>query len=236
MSTTCQHLPWDSDFFGYPVARLGSDDGAVLDARRLTEGISSDVRLAYYSSATPLNDVLIEGWEISMVDRKTTFVKDIHSTALTADFIRPFDDDVLHEERLMQLAIQSGLYSRFNVDERIGKENFERMYSLWMQNSLRKQIAFEVLISETEGEVSGFVTLGEKNGRGDIGIIAVDIHFRGRGIGKALMLAAEHAFAGMGYSTAQVVTQGANIPAIKLYESCGYTVDTVEYYYHLWRQ
>jgi len=235
MSITCRHLSWDSDFFGFPVARLICSDSDFMEARQLIDNIAPDVRLAYYSSNTPLNEVVIDGWEIRMVDRKTTFVKEIDPQVHAADFIRSYDVAMPQDEQLIELAIQSGLHSRFNIDPRIGKENFERMYSLWMQNSLRKEIAFEVLVAETEGEVSGFVTLGEKNGRGDIGIIAVDTHFRGRGIGKALMLEAEHVFAGRGYSTAQVVTQGANLPAIKLYESCGYTIDAVEYFYHVWR-
>ena len=58
------------------------------------------------------------------------------------------------------------------------------MYALWMINSLNRQIAREVLVFSDNNDLSGFVTLGEKNTRADIGIIAVDHISRGKGMGK----------------------------------------------------
>jgi dTDP-4-amino-4,6-dideoxy-D-galactose acyltransferase len=77
------------------------------------------------------------------------------------------------------------------------------------------------------------VTVGEKKHRGDIGIIAVDTEFRGKGIGTALMQSAESWLAKLNYKSMQVVTQGDNKPACKLYENCGYTIESVEYFYHI---
>ena len=110
------------------------------------------------------------------------------------------------------------------------------MYALWMINSLNRKIAKEVLVFSENNDLSGFVTLGEKNNRADIGIIAVDHISRGKGIGKILMTSAEKWFSDLGYESIQVVTQGDNYPACRLYESCGYEVDTVEFFYHIWRK
>ncbi len=50
------------------------------------------------------------------------------------------------------------------------------------------------------------------------------------------MTSAEKWFSNSGYKSIQVVTQGDNIPACKLYESCGYTIESVELFYHIWKK
>src|SRR5690606_14128178 len=97
-------------------------------------------------------------------------------------------------------------------------------------------IAHEVLVFLENSVPSGFVTLGEKKDRADIGIIAVDQNHRGKGIGKALMSSAEKWASDKGYNSIQVVTQGDNVPACLLYESCGYKVESVAFFYHIWRK
>ena len=97
-------------------------------------------------------------------------------------------------------------------------------------------MAKEVFIYQENQIIAGFVTLGEKKSRAEIGIIAVDNNYRGKGIGKSLMFAAENWFAGKKYNEIRVVTQGDNLPACRLYESCGYKTDNVEYFYHLWKK
>ena len=192
-------------------------------------------KLAYYSSAKELNIDKMESLEIKLVDKKTTYVKNINSSLLSHPLISSYES-VIPSPKLLDLAIQSGIYSRFNVDKRIGKEKFEEMYALWMINSLNRKFAKDVLVFNENNDLAGFVTLGEKNNRADIGIIAVDHIFRGKGIGKKLMTSAEKWSYDNGYKEIQIVTQGNNIPACKLYESLGYSVEKVEYFYHIWKK
>ena len=98
-----------------------------------------------------------------------------------------------------------------------------RLYNLWIINSVNRKIAREVLVYLDSNEIAGFVTLGEKSKRGVLGIIAGNAKFRGRGRQNL----AESCFAGQGYGSVQVVTQGDNVPACRLYENCGYRVETV---------
>jgi ribosomal protein S18 acetylase RimI-like enzyme len=55
-------------------------------------------------------------------------------------------------------------------------------------------------------------------------------------MGKTLMTSAEKWSSDLGYELIQVVTQGDNYPACRLYESCGYEVDAVEFFYHIWKK
>lgn len=78
------------------------------------------------------------------------------------------------------------------------------------------------------------VTLGVKNGRGDIGLFAVDPSMRRRNLGVALVRAAQEWTRRKGLRFAQVVTQGKNIAACRLYEKCGYRIEKVDFFYHFW--
>lgn len=236
MSHHIDILEWDTEFFGFRVGRISGpviEDAQVEHIQSLVQQRES--KLTYLSSAVPLPESIhhIHGLDISLVDRKTTYVKKVDSGAYSSWSIASLQAEDANET-LLQLAIQSGVYSRFNVDQRISQERFEELYRRWMINSLNRTIAKDVLVVRVEQDIAGFVTIGEKNQRADIGIIAVDGVFRGQGLGRSLMKAAEHWAHQWGYDTIQVVTQGENIPACQLYESCGYQVDSIEFFYHIW--
>jgi len=239
MKQTLQKLDWDSDFFNFNVGRINGLIQNEEDIEHLdTLIIKNDMRLSYYSTTKelPSSISISENFDIVLVDKKTTYAKEISTGLSFPEAITSVDENTPFKNKLIDLAIQSGVYSRFNVDERIGKEKFEEMYALWMTNSLNRQIAKEVLVFIENNDLSGFVTLGEKNSRADIGIIAVDHMSRGKGMGKTLMTSAEKWSSDLGYESIQVVTQGDNYPACRLYESCGYKVDAVEFFYHIWKK
>ena len=239
-----QILEWDSGFFGFTVAHINlpakgihSLDSVVSELRR------SNVTLAYWSvanSETQPDPKLVTHLGGRLVDTKTTFLIDFERVA------RPVKTGVcgggveryhpsMSKADLRELAIQSGEYSRFAVDPSIPREKFEEMYTIWIDRSAAKEIADEVLVIRNEQQrIVGMVTLGRKGERGDIGLIAVDSEFRGRQFGKRLVRHAQEWFIENGYRYGQVVTQGANTPACRLYAKCGYHVEMAELYYHFW--
>ncbi len=224
-------LEWDSSFFGYKVGKINRNNISTPDLSKiLNEMTELKYKLVYYSSQTELIDYNL--FNCKSVDIKVTFLKDIINPIKT-DFIETYSEFVPTDE-LINLAIESGIYSRFNLDENIGRNKYEELYTLWMINSANKKIAKDILIYKHKNIIAGMVTLGEKNKRADIGIIAVNKDFRGVGIGKSLMFASEYWAKENNYDKIQVVTQFENKPACKLYESCGYTLGKKEYFYHFW--
>ena len=230
-------LTWDSNFFNIKVGRIKNNSGSVQFENVLSELKILGIELSYYSTPSLLNNLesTSDFYEFNLVDKKTTFIKKIEKISTHNKFVSIYDLDY-PEDKLINLAIQSGIYSRFNIDKKIDQIKFEELYKEWMINSVNKKLAKEVLTYKTKGVIEGFVTLGEKLGVADIGIIAVDEYSRGKGIGKILMSAAENWFANNHYNQIQVVTQGDNLPACKLYEATGYKIKKVEYFYHLWRK
>ncbi|MFZ4771619.1 MAG: hypothetical protein ACOYLO_15655, partial [Ferruginibacter sp.] len=88
-------LDWDTDFFGFNVARI--NDGIDLAAHtKIFEELSSgDIRLAYYSSPSPL-DMANDLYEIKLVDRKTTYLKNVLPTR-PQDGVLRYDKDYPEE-------------------------------------------------------------------------------------------------------------------------------------------
>ena len=139
-------LNWDSDFFHFNVCCLKSLITNIEDLKAV-DTIMDDgkFKLAYYSTVEALNIDSIESLEIKLVDKKTTYVKKISSSLISHPLIFSYED-VFPSSKLIDLAIQSGIYSRFNVDKNIGKEKFEELYRLWIIKSVKKEIAKEVIV------------------------------------------------------------------------------------------
>jgi dTDP-4-amino-4,6-dideoxy-D-galactose acyltransferase len=235
-----QVLKWDSEFFGFRVAKLVSSqlNSAELDdiIRQLR---SNRIKLAYWASNPEDSEsqVVAKSAGLFLADKKVTYSRNIlsidMSNALFDQTIETYKESQLNEE-LISLALQSGIFSRFNVDTKIPAGKYEQLYKLWIEKSVNKEIAESVLVTKVSDKIVGMVTVGCKNNRGDIGLIAVNESVRGMKIGEKLVNAALHWSVKKGHNTAQVVTQGVNRAACNLYEKCGYHVEKTENIYHIW--
>lgn len=234
-----QHLAWDSEFLGYGVARISRQDLTSEElVSLLSELRASDHTLVYWS-APPENDALLEGASRAggrLVDEKVTFVKkqlDRQPRPAPRCSVVSYRDPSPDPD-LVALALASGVHSRFRVDPRLATTAFERLYRTWIARSVSREIAWDVLVVK-DGQVNvGVVTIGSRGSRADIGLLAVADSARNRGVGRALMYAAEEAALEQGYHDLQVVTQLANEAACRFYASCGYERESMERVFHFW--
>ena len=235
-----QILDLDSEIFGFPVARIIPDKLSQGKLERVISSLKKEnVQLAYWAS-NPNDEESQQAARLHhgfVADKKVTFVVDIgqmpeRSASIDWD-IKEYADNLPSTEMEI-LAIQIGKYSRFGVDPRIPEDKLIDMYKRWIRNSVNRQVADAVFVARQSGKVVGMVTVGKKNERGDIGLMAVDPGVRGGNLGVALVSAAQAWARRKGFRFAQVVTQGENIAACKLYEKCGYHIDKIEIFYHFW--
>jgi dTDP-4-amino-4,6-dideoxy-D-galactose acyltransferase len=233
-------LQWDSDFFGFEVARITRFDiDAPCLSLILRELKTNNYRMVYWyvPSGHQMATRVAQMHGGLLADEKVTYVKELTCTTLASRSSSYSTIPYLYEEpepALINLALESGEYSRFRLDPLFPAELFEKLYSCWITRAVRKENAWEVLVVKDKVNILGLISLGSKDERGDIGLLAVSSQARRKGIGGTLVADAERCFVERGYAVAQVVTQRANTAACKLYETCGYRVEKIDNIFHFW--
>ena len=235
--TDGERLPWDSELFGFPVARVAPGVSASALPGAISRRWEQGIRLAYWTLDRPdeTRSSAALALKASLVDEKTTFVGAAAGVvAATASAPRDVVEYVGDGAALRPLALAAGVFSRFRVDPKMQPHHFEQLYLAWLERSVRKEIASAVFVTGTRESATGFVTVGVKEHRTDIGLIAVDARARGHGCGKALVGRAAQWSLAAGIDTIQVVTQGSNSEACALYARCGLAVESINPVFHFW--
>jgi dTDP-4-amino-4,6-dideoxy-D-galactose acyltransferase len=223
-------LDFDSTLFGYPVGALTIGEGGCTEteAQQILRQEGAAYRLVYLFSPEPL------GTFGEPVDIKLTFIKTPLAQLPAHEAIHAYTGG--DDQRLLQLAFDSGVYSRFHTDPGFSGNEFQQLYRLWMVRSIRGEIADAVLVYNDGTGNCGMVTVAAENQQAEIGLIAVDGSVRGKGIGKLLIAHAETFAAQQGCSRLLVATQAANTPAVSIYLKTGFTEYSRIYIYHRWQQ
>ena len=108
------------------------------------------------------------------------------------------------------------------------------LYHTWIEKSVNKELADDIIIQEVEGQLAGVITVFIKNEIGYIGLVGVDSRYRGQGIGSKLIKDSLTYFKNKSINRVEVVTQGNNKPACKLYEKHGFSILYQTDFYHFW--
>ncbi len=238
--TRFQILDWDSEFFGMTVARILPDKLSTPELERTIASLKENgVTLAYWASdpSDAASQQAARSCSGFLADRKTTYLIDLEGApgmACGGDWVMEEYAGAAPNDELVSLALQAGAYSRFRIDPRMPDGKFVALYKRWIESSVNRKIADTVLVVRHSGRIVGMVTVGEKNGRGDIGLIAVDAGMRGKNVGVSLVRGALEWMRGKRFRFAQVVTQGENAAACRMYERCGYRVEKIEFVHHFW--
>lgn len=235
-----QYLDWDSRLLNLKIAKIIPSLLTSTELKHCLDKLRREqIKLVYWAIDSN-NRKAIEAAQNNhghLVDHKLTYCQPLNFNSSLLDFSAlgvEFYGENYPNEELIRLAYNSGQYSRFRQDPYLTQIQFEAIYREWMVNSVNKSIAKDVLIIKQDQQIVGMTTVGEKNGRGDIGLLAVAENARGKRIGTRLVQAVLLYFIHHGYASSQVVTQKANLPACRLYEKNGYTVEKMEYFYHFW--
>lgn len=133
-------------------------------------------------------------------------------------------------EATTELARTAYIYDRFHADPAIPSEQADELHAEWLRNSCAGKAADAVVLAEDERGLLGFVTcklqcdtkahLGKLIGT--IVLVATADRARGRGVGRATTLASVEWFRNQQVDIVEVGTQLRNIPASRLYQSCGF--------------
>ena len=234
--TSLEPREWDSAFFGYPVASTSfgappapADIRAAVDNAR-----QAGIRLLYLFMP-PIDPALrhaVEREGAQAVGRKVDYSKSVRPPPAA----EPGTDIALCREptpQLEALALQSGVCSRFRVDDGFRNHEFERLYREWLASSLRGDGGKRVYIAGDATSPCGLITV-EPGAIARIGLLAVDARQRGCGWGGRLVAEAERFCHLHHYDELRVATQAENPGACRFYESCGFLRISETEIFHAW--
>ncbi|MGV8915081.1 MAG: GNAT family N-acetyltransferase [Kaistella sp.] len=224
-----ERLEWDSTFFNLKIGKIDVENPNTFDINSLPT-LAKGYDLLYIFS-----DKEIDGLKI--VDKKEVFVLENikHNRRTIYIGMEPFSVEKHSYKELLNLTLQSGIYSRFKTDENFKNNEYEKLYTEWINKSITKELASEIIVKIINKKIVAFATLSKKtNHLADIGLVAVDEKYRGQGIAKDLINSTILKAQQLGFKDIQVITQNINIPARNLYHSTGFRSKKTTNIYHFW--
>jgi dTDP-4-amino-4,6-dideoxy-D-galactose acyltransferase len=227
---TIEELPWDSAFFGKKIGafKAPSDDLSVLQD---TLKKAKKDGFAYLRCRLPAQDAVL----IRLLESNGFYLTDIGVTLATATQsyfqqekqLRPAKQNPIKAATLEDIpALQKYITSlfresRFYNDPFFPREDADRLYRAWIENSVKGEAAD--IVFHIPG--TGFISC-RKAGKhsGQIVLIGIKKRFRGKGYGTALMAEAMEWFRRECINAVSVRTQLKNVKALNFYARMGFYV------------
>jgi dTDP-4-amino-4,6-dideoxy-D-galactose acyltransferase len=230
-------LDWDSSHFGIRIGRvlpIRVDEKLFKEALTWADLQSIDCMYVLVDSNDAATIRLASEFGWRMVDVRVTLGTELPTVAKSHPPMRPANAwDIPY---LKQLAMRSHKDSRFYTDGNFRATACDELFAIWIERSvLDRDFAGAVFVPELEGnKPAGYITCAIKQGVGDIGLIAIDPDARRTGLATRLLEEAARWFSEQGAQRVSVVTHGCNIPALRMYERYGFTIESIQLWFHWW--
>lgn len=232
-------LPWDSDFFGKRIASIDSNHLCKEDVSSI-ENWCRDNRIdCLYFLANPSDMTTIRVAEDSgfrLVDIRITLDRKI--CAIPSPW-QPETPSIRLAHAadiplLRPIAAVNHTDSRFYQDGGFPLERCHELYAVWIQKSCRGY-SDAVLVATQDDNAVGYLSCHLRGGeKGQIGLLGVSSACQGKGLGRQLLAESLRWFAAAGVAQVEVVTQGRNLAAQRLYLKSGFLPSSLQLWYHKW--
>jgi dTDP-4-amino-4,6-dideoxy-D-galactose acyltransferase len=231
-------LDWDSNFFGIKTGKciLTNDTLGQLEST-LSQAKENGYGLIYLF--TPGDMLLPESLLVrlngKLVDHKVTFfcnnlnIIDTVKTNTVEEYL-----DTHPEESLIELALISGQYSRFRVDDNFMPGKFEQLYKTWISRSVSKDVADTVYIVRIQNNISGMMTVKWDTSKAIIGLVGVLKEAQGNSLGTLLVNKLKEESQKRGIQQIEVASQKENDGACRFYIKNGFNEISLKKVYHFW--
>jgi dTDP-4-amino-4,6-dideoxy-D-galactose acyltransferase len=240
MKGCCELLPWDSNFFGFPVARIIPTELVSDFMPRILKWCNEkSVKCLYFLSAGSSQESIrvAQRFGFELVDIRVELnLKKRHAprTEAIAAPIRPFEAADLPV--LENIARRAHTDSRFFGDPRFPRAAAEELFTTWIRRDcggFADKVWVALNPQKTPG---GYLScrFDSPSHIGRISLFAVSDDQKGGGVGKRLVHQALAWLAEQNAVEARVVTQARNIPAQRLYQACGFRTMDVKFWFHKW--
>lgn len=218
---------WDSDFFNLKIGEVNFSDCKVASN-------FSDFDLLYVVSQNDF-DLVLNGFENSFSEQKVNFYKELSEIFQTDECVFSHTEIEYDIQEVYQLAFESGKHSRFLLDKNFGIEKFKDLYRLWIDNSISKTFADDVLLYKNREKITGLLTYKVKKENAIVGLIAVSGEYQGKGIGGILLKHLETILYRKEITSLIIPTQFENKQACHFYNKQGYSIFESTHIKHYWK-
>jgi dTDP-4-amino-4,6-dideoxy-D-galactose acyltransferase len=240
-SAPAQLLDWDSQFFGWRIARVSGSrltEETVADVLAWCADNAVDCLYLLADPSCPLTPRVASRHAFNLVDVRVTLSRGTPAPAVGTEAarsllrVRPSQESDI--PALCELAQSSFRDSRFYFDGHFDHARCDLLFRTWIERSCRGW-AETVLVGVVDGRLAGFVTCHLNDvSTGRIGLVGVAPEHRGSGVGRHLVARATAWFESRGCPRIEVVTQGRNVAAQRLYQVCGFRTQALELWFHWW--
>lgn len=224
---------WDTRHFGIKIGNLLPDE--PFETAKLIDEIALSKRQGYdllYLKGRELPEAML-GENVLLADIKVVYEHkrlDVFPIGVNTHVASILHHDM--DDELLELALESGRYSRFNTDHHFPPQVFRSLYATWMKKSLNGELASDVLVYMSDKHPMGFITWKIQGKKATIGLVAVRRDSARTGIGSILML--EMMRRCRQTDSVEVATQEHNHAACRFYEKNGFTIKSKTKIYHIW--
>jgi dTDP-4-amino-4,6-dideoxy-D-galactose acyltransferase len=240
MSQPCEFLDWDTGFFGVRIARVTGhrlDSDAVRDI--LAWCHDHEIACLYFLADSDHRETvrLSEDAGFRLIDIRLTFRHSHPQQAAAGEESIRLRPAMPGDLPTLQALARTGFRdSRYYYDPCFPVERCDALYETWITRSCEEGYADAVLVADLESMPIGYITchLSEDNNHGQIGLVGVAPSAQGRGVGRLLVEQSLGWFARHGGEQVDVVTQGRNIAAQRLYQRAGFVTQAAQLWYHKW--
>lgn len=227
MISMVKKLDWDSNFFNLKVGEI-----VVEEYKSTFDTASFDLLYVYGKKEFEL---IIHQFENTFSEVKVKYCKKIFTKNINSNNIFSIHDVKIDIQDLYQLAFESGKSSRFLLDNKFDDNKFKELYKAWIENSISKKIADDILVYIEKNELLGFVSYKISNEKASVGLIAVNPNHQGNKIGGKLLAKLENVLLDKNINEIIIPTQLANIQAFNFYKKQNYSIIETIYIKHYWK-
>ena len=152
-----QKVDWDTDFFGYNVGRISLNEEDEFDFENFELYING-FKLIYIFSKKPIVSLTI-----SLAEEKLNFKKKLDHKVLNKTNPVYFNPLIHSQKELFELALISGTFSRYKLDENFSNQEFLKLYEKWIDNSINNNSKTKIIIYLINDKIVGFTIFSLKD-------------------------------------------------------------------------
>lgn len=231
-------LEWDSIFFNKRIARITTTCLTSSVAKQICDwAINEKIECMYYlASGKEINATQsAEENGFHFIDLRVTFIKDLTRPEKLLAPKYHIRRAVIEDLEVLRPIVRGTFnLTRFRVDPNFDPVRADYMYEVWIENDL-KTVGHNVWVVEMDEHIAAYCSVSSTEaGYARIGLVGSSPDYRGKGLSLSLQEYLSFEMRKEGFEFIEVVTQGRNIPAQNLYRRAGYSVRSIDLWYHKW--